>query len=182
MTVHCHTNQYQCSYDLRWCQNIISNEQLFWVTLVPPINHAIVFFKIHNTGFFHYADVTYPFVNQVVVTDGRWVRFHVYQLNTLFLWKDNEANPLRNLLWSSPRMPLYDVIEDGRLKGFNDDVLKQLLKCLLVRPEERGIDMRPYIQQEAPSSDQKYMNEVGQPPFPHIKPGRFEYPRNAVYF
>lgn len=33
-------------------------------------------------------------------------------------------------------MPLYETIEDNDVKGFNDDVLLQLVHFLLNRPEE----------------------------------------------
>ena len=138
---------------------------------------------LYLKGFFQWKDVTYPFVNQVLVTDGQWFRFLVYQLNTLHLWKDDECHPTRNILWASPRMKLYDAIEDGQVKGLNDNALRQFLQCLAVKPQDRGVDLRPYLPNEpAPGLTKKHINHLGEGPLSHHKIGRFEYPRNAVYF
>ncbi|RMC16700.1 hypothetical protein DUI87_06640 [Hirundo rustica rustica] len=79
-------------------------------------------------GFWSEADVTRPFVSQAVVTDGKYFAFFCYQLNTLALTAETiKNNPRKNICWGTDSKPLYDVVEDGNVKGFNDEVLLQLL-------------------------------------------------------
>lgn len=88
-------------------------------------------------GFWSEADVTRPFVSQAVITDGRRFAFFCYQLNTLALTVEaDKNNPRRNICWGTESQPLYEAIEDNDVKGFNDEVLLQLVKFLLVRPKE----------------------------------------------
>ncbi|NXB29860.1 RT30 protein, partial [Eulacestoma nigropectus] len=88
-------------------------------------------------GFWSEADVTRPFVSQAVVTDGKYFAFFCYQLNTLALTAETiKNNPRKNICWGTDSKPLYDVVEDGNVKGFNDEVLLQLVRFLLNRPTE----------------------------------------------
>ncbi|NXL54156.1 RT30 protein, partial [Podilymbus podiceps] len=88
-------------------------------------------------GFWSEADVTRPFVSQAVVTDGKYFAFFCYQLNTLALTVETiKNNPRKNICWGTDSKPLYDVVEDGSVKGFNDEVLIQLVRFLLNRPKE----------------------------------------------
>ncbi|KFW61284.1 hypothetical protein AS28_07959, partial [Pygoscelis adeliae] len=88
-------------------------------------------------GFWNEADVTRPFVSQAVVTDGKYFAFFCYQLNTLALTVETiQNNPRKNICWGTDSKPLYDVVEDGSVKGFNDEVLLQLVRFLLNRPKE----------------------------------------------
>ncbi|KAM4878361.1 large ribosomal subunit protein mL65 isoform 1-T1 [Sylvia borin] len=88
-------------------------------------------------GFWSEADVTRPFVSQAVVTDGKYFAFFCYQLNTLALSAETvRNNPRKNICWGTDSKPLYDVVEDGNVKGFNDEVLIQLVHFLLNRPKE----------------------------------------------
>ncbi|XP_062456072.1 large ribosomal subunit protein mL65 [Rhea pennata] len=88
-------------------------------------------------GFWNEADVTRPFVSQAVVTDGKYFAFFCYQLNTLALTVETiRNNPRKNICWGTESKPLYDVVEDGDVKGFNDEILLQLVQFLLNRPEE----------------------------------------------
>ncbi|NXE91720.1 RT30 protein, partial [Menura novaehollandiae] len=88
-------------------------------------------------GFWNEADVTRPFVSQAVVTDGKYFAFFCYQLNTLALTAESiKNNPRKNICWGTDSKPLYDVVEDGNVKGFNDEVLLQLVHFLLNRPKE----------------------------------------------
>ncbi|NWU91244.1 RT30 protein, partial [Upupa epops] len=88
-------------------------------------------------GFWSEADVTRPFVSQAVVTDGKYFAFFCYQLNTLALTVDTIHNsPRKNICWGTDSKPLYDVVEDGSVKGFNDEVLLQLVNFLLNRPKQ----------------------------------------------
>ncbi|NWS67737.1 RT30 protein, partial [Crotophaga sulcirostris] len=88
-------------------------------------------------GFWSEADVTRPFVSQAVVTDGKYFAFFCYQLNTLALTAETiRNNPRKNICWGTASKPLYDVVEDGSVKGFNDEVLFHLVNFLLNRPKE----------------------------------------------
>ncbi|XP_051499237.1 39S ribosomal protein S30, mitochondrial [Apus apus] len=88
-------------------------------------------------GFWNEADVTRPFVSQAVVTDGKYFAFFCYQLNTLALTVETiKNNPRKNICWGTDSKPLYDVVEDGSVKGFNDEVLLLLVRFLLNRPKE----------------------------------------------
>ncbi|NXL38725.1 RT30 protein, partial [Glaucidium brasilianum] len=88
-------------------------------------------------GFWNEADVTRPFVSQAVVTDGKYFAFFCFQLNTLALTAETiQNNPRKNICWGTDSKPLYDVVEDGSVKGFNDEVLFHLVRFLLNRPKE----------------------------------------------
>ncbi|XP_047732234.1 39S ribosomal protein S30, mitochondrial [Prionailurus viverrinus] len=88
-------------------------------------------------GFWSEADVTRPFVSQGVITDGKYFSFFCYQLNTLALTTQaDQNNPRKNICWGTQSKPLYETIEDNNVKGFNDDVLLQIVHFLLNRPKE----------------------------------------------
>ncbi|XP_037655392.1 39S ribosomal protein S30, mitochondrial [Choloepus didactylus] len=88
-------------------------------------------------GFWSEADVSRPFVSQGVITDGKYFSFFCYQLNTLALTAQaDQNNPRKNICWGTQSKPLYETIEDNDVKGFNDDVLLQIVHFLLNRPKE----------------------------------------------
>ncbi|XP_053770716.1 large ribosomal subunit protein mL65 [Desmodus rotundus] len=88
-------------------------------------------------GFWSEADVTRPFVSQGVITDGKYFSFFCYQLNTLALTAQADRdNTRKNICWGIQSKPLYETIEDDDVKGFNDDVLLQIVHFLLNRPKE----------------------------------------------
>ncbi|XP_066234084.1 large ribosomal subunit protein mL65 [Saccopteryx leptura] len=88
-------------------------------------------------GFWSEADVSRPFVSQGVITDGKYFSFFCYQLNTLALTAQADQNNTRkNICWGTQSKPLYETIEDNEVKGFNDDVLLQIVHFLLNRPKE----------------------------------------------
>lgn len=129
-----------------------------------------------------YWEVTYPFTTQVVVSDGQSFRFAAYQLNTLELYKDDTANKLRNIMWSTGFDKLYDTIENGQVKGFNDTVCKNLLKFMMLEPADRGVDLRPYLPEHpTPVNKKAYINNKGDDPFEYHKFGRWELRKNAIY-
>ena len=69
------------------------------------------------------------------------------------------------------------------MHGLNDEVFKQLIKMLILQPVDRGVDLRPYLPEEtAPKHKHVYINKLGDPPLDIPKIGRWQYPRNAVYF
>nr|CAD7442770.1 unnamed protein product [Timema bartmani] len=71
-------------------------------------------------------DLPHPLCVQCCHTDGRLFHFVVLQLNTLGV-----GTELRNILWSQPRVALFDTCgyKDGQpvLSGYNSDVLDMLL-------------------------------------------------------
>lgn len=98
-------------------------------------------------GFTTFNEITHPLVTQTVITNGQIWSFYVYQLNTLLMHSNNTVeNPRRNVCWATPELKLYEKVENGKLVGFNEDVLKKLLKFYGNVPEERlGVNMRPYL-------------------------------------
>ncbi|XP_036063317.1 39S ribosomal protein S30, mitochondrial isoform X2 [Onychomys torridus] len=88
-------------------------------------------------GFWSEADVTRPFVSQGVITDGKYFSFFCYQLNTLALTvQADQNNPRKNICWGTQSKPLYETVEDKDVKGFDDDVLLQIVDFLLNKPQE----------------------------------------------
>lgn len=101
-------------------------------------------------GFTTFNEITYPLVAQAVITNGRLWSFYVYQLNTMLMHSENpKNNPRKNICWATSELKLFEEIKEGKLIGFNPDVLKILLKFYLNVPEERlGVNMRPYVSKE----------------------------------
>lgn len=101
-------------------------------------------------GFTTFNETTYPFVTQTVITNGQIWSFYIYQLNTLLLHSKNpEENPRRNICWALPELKLYEKIENGKLVGFNDDVLKKVLKLYVNTPETPlGVNLKPYLSKD----------------------------------
>ncbi|XP_074527355.1 large ribosomal subunit protein mL65 [Halichoeres trimaculatus] len=86
-------------------------------------------------GFWDREDVTRPFVSQAVISDGKFFSFFCYQLNTLALSVEADANnPRKNLLWGTESLQLYESVQDGEVVGLNDDVLKLLVQFFLNQP------------------------------------------------
>ncbi|KAM9858150.1 large ribosomal subunit protein mL65 isoform 1-T2 [Aulostomus maculatus] len=86
-------------------------------------------------GFWNHHDVTRPFVSQAVITDGQFFSFFCYQLNTLALSVETDANnPRKNLLWGTESFRLYESVQDSQVVGLNDDVIKLLVQFLLNQP------------------------------------------------
>jgi small subunit ribosomal protein S30 len=101
--------------------------------------------QAHNQGFNWLMDITYPFTTQAVYCDGSTVQFCAYQLNTLEMWKNNEAVPTRNIAWITEGQQVYEAIEEGMVKGLNKEVVSQLVKMLVLEPMEPTYDLRPYL-------------------------------------
>lgn len=108
-------------------------------------------------GFTPYNDVTYPLCSQSVTTDGQFWSFYVYQLNTIVLHSHfAEESALANECWGTAELKLYEELHDGKLVGFNDQVLKNLLHFYVNVPKERaGMNMKPYLNPE-----ERYVNEI----------------------
>ncbi|XP_012528781.1 28S ribosomal protein S30, mitochondrial [Monomorium pharaonis] len=98
-------------------------------------------------GFSTFNDITYPLTTQTVITNGQWWSFFVYQLNTTLVHSDYaDENPRRNVCWITEPMKLFDKIEDEKVHGLNEEVLKTLIKFYTNIPEKRtGVDLKPYL-------------------------------------
>lgn len=128
--------------------------------------------QAYSQGFSWMQDLTYPLSSQTIVFDGKNISFYVYQLNTIALWSKGEKGiPYNNICWALPEVPLFDEITDDSVIGFNDDALKSLLKFLLLKPEQRAIEMRPFLN-ESPKDVKRFMNCVGEPVIEREHPPR----------
>ncbi|XP_046412367.1 39S ribosomal protein S30, mitochondrial [Neodiprion fabricii] len=98
-------------------------------------------------GFSTFNDLTYPLVTQTVISNGQLWSFYAYQLNTTVMHSEYaDENPRRNLCWKTGPLKLFETIADGKLVGFNDDVLKELIKFYGNTPQKRnGVNMTPYL-------------------------------------
>ncbi|XP_073322380.1 large ribosomal subunit protein mL65 [Pagrus major] len=86
-------------------------------------------------GFWNHEDVTRPFVSQAVITDGQFFSFFCYQLNTVALSVETDANnPRKNLMWGTESLRLYESVQDGEVVGLNDGVVKLLVQFLMNQP------------------------------------------------
>jgi small subunit ribosomal protein S30 len=100
-------------------------------------------------GFTTYNDVTYPLATQTVITNGQLWSLYAYQLNTISMHNENiDENPKYNVCFGTKPMKLYDGIENGKVKGLNEDVLKMLVQFYLNAPEKREYNMKPYLGKE----------------------------------
>lgn len=59
-----------------------------------------------------------------------------------------DENPKHNVCFGTKPLKLYDTIEDGKVKGLNEDVLKMLVQFYLNSPEQRDHEMKPYLGKE----------------------------------
>ncbi|XP_044740676.1 28S ribosomal protein S30, mitochondrial [Chrysoperla carnea] len=98
-------------------------------------------------GFSTFTDLTYPLVNQNIITNGQYWSFYVYQLNTTLLHgKNMPNNPRRNICWALKPQKLFENIDENKkIIGFNDEVLKNLLKFYINQPAQRIENMTPYL-------------------------------------
>ncbi|XP_050667859.1 39S ribosomal protein S30, mitochondrial [Leptidea sinapis] len=100
-------------------------------------------------GFTTYNDITYPLTTQTVITNGQLLSFYVYQLNTITMNIDAvNTNPKHNICYGTKPMELYETIEDGKVKGLNEDTLKMLIQFYVNAPVERDHELKPYLGHE----------------------------------
>ncbi|XP_041360632.1 39S ribosomal protein S30, mitochondrial-like [Gigantopelta aegis] len=138
-------HQYSKQYELEFEKNLGLSASFVWLVA-----------QAHTQGFNTYLDLTYPLTTQTILTDGQHFTFFAYQLNTLHLWKSNDANPTRNVCWHTDQMKLYDVVEDGTVKGFNDDVLRNIVKMFVLKPRAREVNLRPTL----PAGDSRLIEQT----------------------
>ncbi|CAK1542237.1 unnamed protein product [Leptosia nina] len=100
-------------------------------------------------GFTTYNDITYPLTTQTVITNGHLISFYAYQLNTITMNRDKiENNPKHNICFGTKPFLLYEKLENGKVMGLNEDVLKMLVQFYLNAPEEREHELKPYLGKE----------------------------------
>lgn len=107
-----------------------------------------MYLRLHKiSGFSTFNDITYPLTTQAVITDGQWWSFCVYQLNTTLIHSEHVTeNPKRNVCWITEPIKLFDKIENEKVHGLNEEVLKNLIKFYVNTPEERiNVDLKPYL-------------------------------------
>ncbi|KAG5339332.1 RT30 protein, partial [Acromyrmex charruanus] len=98
-------------------------------------------------GFSTFNDITYPLTTQTIITNGQWWSFFVYQLNTTLVHSEYaDENLKRNICWITEPIKLFDKIENDKVHGLNEEVLKTLIKFYMNIPEERvGVNLKPYL-------------------------------------
>lgn len=97
-------------------------------------------------GFSPFQEVTYPFTTQTVITNGQCWSFYAYQLNTICLSQDVSRDSVQNVCWATSELKLFDIVEDGQVKGFNNNVLKHLVKFIINPPKKlEGVNLTPYL-------------------------------------
>ncbi|KAL4704456.1 hypothetical protein ACJJTC_019555 [Scirpophaga incertulas] len=100
-------------------------------------------------GFTTYNDLTYPLTTQTVITNGQLWSFYAYQLNTIVMNNENiDTNTKHNICFGTKPMKLFESIENGKIIGFNEDVLNMLIQFYLNTPEQREYDMKPYLNKD----------------------------------
>lgn len=100
-------------------------------------------------GFTTYNDLTYPLATQTVITNGQLWSLYSYQLNTIVMHNEQiDKNPKHNVCFGTQPMKLFEAIENGNVKGLNEEVLKMLVQFYMNVPEERDHNMKPYLGKE----------------------------------
>nr|XP_045598316.1 28S ribosomal protein S30, mitochondrial-like [Procambarus clarkii] len=96
-------------------------------------------------GFGPVTELTYPLVQQSVLTNGQQWHFSMYQLNTSTLHCDRaEENPYNNILWLGEEQFLFEAVDDSGVKGFNSEVLTALISLFLKKGIKRE-NPTPYL-------------------------------------
>ncbi|KAK5650349.1 hypothetical protein RI129_001378 [Pyrocoelia pectoralis] len=103
--------------------------------------------QANHLGFTTYNDITYPLTTQCVITNGQIWSFYIYQLNTMLMnLRYIDDNSKINVCWGTKELKLYEEIRDGKVIGFNEDILKTLVSFYTNVPLERsGIKLRPFL-------------------------------------
>nr|XP_026695098.1 28S ribosomal protein S30, mitochondrial-like [Ciona intestinalis] len=85
--------------------------------------------QAHYAGHWMDKDITQPFCSQNIVTDGQFLSFFCYQLNTIAIDPDNvDENPYRNLCYGKTDVKLYEENTENGVIEINDEALKMLIK------------------------------------------------------
>jgi small subunit ribosomal protein S30 len=109
--------------------------------------YAWLFGQATYQGFSTFNDLTYPLSSQNIVTDGQTWSFYRYQMNTTVSYTNvAEPNYKFNQCWGTDEMKLFEhVDENGKVHGFNDDVLRRLIQFYINAPKQRNYEMKPFL-------------------------------------
>lgn len=110
-------------------------------------NFGWLFGQASYQGFTTYNEITYPLSAQTIITDGKKFSFYAYQMNTVLLFGDHAVNgPRYNQCWGLKEQNLFEEVDDtGKVTGFNEAVLQNLVHFYINAPEQRAIDLKPYL-------------------------------------
>lgn len=114
--------------------------------------------QAYYQGFTTMNELTYPLAGQSIMTDGQFWSFYVYQLNTTLMHSHfAQKNELANECWGTKELKLYEEVnEKGQLTGFNDQIIKNLLRLYLNAPEDRvGVNMKPFLK-----AGEQYVSDI----------------------
>lgn len=107
-------------------------------------------------GFTTFNDITYPLVTQTIITNGQLWSLYAYQLNTVVMHNEHiDQNPKHNICFGTKPLKLYEGIEDGKVVGLNEDVLKMIIQLYMNAPEDREHEMKPYL-----NAEEKYVADI----------------------
>ncbi|XP_022705963.1 uncharacterized protein LOC111270159 [Varroa jacobsoni] len=166
-------------------------------------NFACAVATAYTHGFTLYHEITYPIVSQCIISDGQQWHFSRLQLNTLAFGADFNQDR-QNLAWSSNEMKLYDTVEDGKVKGLNQNVVAKIIATLTATREpienpspyvdldaekefldrgtrcwrhmaSRRFNLGEYLEKEIPMWAKIYKMHPDALPSPHLKWERQKY-------
>uniref|UniRef100_A0A1I8MAF7 28S ribosomal protein S30, mitochondrial n=1 Tax=Musca domestica TaxID=7370 RepID=A0A1I8MAF7_MUSDO len=111
-------------------------------------------------GFNTFSELTYPMNTQTILTNGKQWSFYEYQLNTLLMYGNQvDENPRVNNCRGTTELTLYQEIDsNGKVVGFNEEVLKHLIKCYSKTP-----DVRRSVDELTPFLDKQYKRIADYP-------------------
>ncbi|KAK7068064.1 hypothetical protein SK128_004923 [Halocaridina rubra] len=96
-------------------------------------------------GFGPVTELTYPIVQQSLLSDGQKWYLSVFQMNTCALHSERAAeNPVSNILWLNNEQQLFEVVDETGVKGFNPEVLSNIICMYLKKGTERE-NPTPYL-------------------------------------
>lgn len=108
-------------------------------------------------GYTTYDELTYPFTNQCIITNGQYWSFFVYQMNSHSFHSDLPQVNKQNLCWSINNIKLYEKYENGKFEGLNDKVIELLIRMYLQKPKlsEAYSNLRPYLHEDLRTDEEK---------------------------
>ncbi len=114
-----------------------SNDQVLANGLMQLFSQAVG--EAVHKGFKLDQPLSFPFLNQGVITNGQYFTFVAFQLNTLD-FRDDSNDTKCNVFWAGPTMRLYDNIMPGEgLEGLNKECAATIVRLLLNRTNEKRI-------------------------------------------
>ncbi len=110
-----------------------SNDQLLAHGLIQLFAQAAG--EAVHKGFKLDRPLSFPLVNQGIITNGQYFTFVAFQLNTLDFREDSN-DTRHNVFWAGPTMRFYDDVVPGeKLEGVNKQCAATIVKLLLNRTD-----------------------------------------------